>query len=323
MTQLNYVEYGSGLRAPEMISRPTFPALYNRPKLIGQRSVSSKHERVSQAVMDLGDWDGHLRTNESGVVLMPWHNLEGVENRSIGAAKDEERQEKEENSRGFDLAFSAGVLNSAWVSDYLRSARRHSIHIFPEDFKDIPIPRTAVDGQKPVAEKATKLHKLGLYFSTLRRQGWKVNTSANLTDAPAQLSDDSAKLLLSSAKIRWGLQVHDENVDVTGLTCGGRSLFRGRRQEVLSVPESVPEAGLEWLRRQISGFEKGTSFAMVEARGLRVPASPEAAVEALRALEAREADVREKVAEFGRLKAEVDVLVAALYESDSAEMISG
>ncbi len=316
VTQLNYIEYGFGLRAPSMISRPTFAALYDSPKLIAQRSVASRHERVCQVVMDLGDWDGHLRTNESGVVLMPWHNLAGVENRSIGPAKDDERQRKEEVSRGYDLAFLAGVLNSAWVSDYLRSARRHSIHIFPEDFKDVPVPCVEPNEQKGIAECATALHKLGLHFSSLRRQGWRVNSSTNVVIAPALLTDGVAALPLSSAKIRWGLDVHDKTADLTKLVPSGRSLYR-RRQAVLSVPETVPEAALGWLRRQFAGLEPGTSLEVAEARGLRVPASPEEAVKALRELEAQEAGVREKIGEFNRLKVEVDTLVAAIYEGSA------
>jgi branched-chain amino acid transport system permease protein len=54
---------------------------------------------------------------------------------------------------------------------------------------------------------------------------------------------------------------------------------------------------------------------MAEARGLRVPGSPVEAKRAFEALEAQEEEVREKIAEFQRLKAEVDELVAALYEA--------
>jgi hypothetical protein len=113
--------------------------------------------------------------------------------------------------------------------------------------------------------------------------------------------------------------VHDDNADVTALTWRGHGLYRGR-QEVLGLPETAPEEGLEWLRRQLAGLTAGTTLAMAEARGLRVPGSP---VEAKRALEmqgAQEAEVREKIAEFQRLRKEVDELVAALYESDGRSL---
>ncbi len=322
LSMCHYLEYGPNLRAPQEVSRQTFGGLYNTPKLL--------RGETSAAWLDYGDLaDGWVYANHSVIVITPWHNLVGIENRSITQALkalSQSRQALEKQSKSFPLEFLLAIVNSPVAIEVLKSltgsARKSRFH--PQDFKALPIPRqTGPETVNYIVAKSGKLREIGLGFLSLRRQGWKIKTKTHTVESTAQLLDNLSTLSISSAKIRWGLQVHDENADVTGLTCGGRSLFRGRRQEVLSVPESVPEAGLEWLRRQFSGLEKGTSFAMAEARGLRVPASPEAAVEALRALEAREAEVREKVAEFGRLKAEVDVLVAALYESDSAEMASG
>jgi hypothetical protein len=84
---------------------------------------------------------------------------------------------------------------------------------------------------------------------------------------------------------------------------------------VLSLPDSAPPEALEWLRRQLSGLASGTTLVMAEARGVRVPESPAEAKRALGLLEAQEAEVGEKIAEFQKLKREVDELVVALYEA--------
>ncbi len=313
VTSISYLEYGEGLRAPEMIRRQTFPELYDRPKLIAQRSVSSGNNDVSQVVMDLGDWDGYLRTNESGVVVMPWHSLKGVGNRSIGGADEPNRKKGERLSEGFALSYLVGVLNSKTVSDYLRATRRHKIHIFPDDFKAIPIPVADTSTQQPIADKAKELHELGKSFSSLRKSGWQLNTEKKEVKAVGKLPNGISKLALSSAKVRWSLNVLDADADVTELNARGTSLYRGRA-EVLRLPSGTSERATEWLKRQLATLEPGTTFRIAEARGMEIPASPADAEKALAELEKQEAEVKEKIEDFHKLRAEVDELVAELYE---------
>ena len=313
VTSIQYLEYGEGSRVPEMIRRQTFVELYDRPKLIAQRSVSSGNADVSQVVMDLGDWEGYLRTNESGVVIMPWHHLEGVGNLSVGRAKNPVRQKAEELSARFDLSYLAGILNSQTVSDHLKATRRHKIHIFPDDFKKVPIPVVDSSKQKPIADKAKELHELGKGFSLLRKLGWQLDTDKRKARAAGQIPSGVSKLGLASAKVRWNISVKDWDADVTELRAKGTGLFRGKA-EVLDLPSASPRA-VEWLRRQLGTLEPGTSFGMAEARGVEVPASPRHAEEALAELEEQEARVKADIEEFHRLRAEVDALVAELYES--------
>jgi type I restriction enzyme M protein len=309
-TQTRYLEYGSKKRAPGLVSRPTFSELYNRPKIM--------RGRTSSAILDAGCLvDGWVYANHSVMIAVPWFRLEGVENRSIsGELQGKERADLEYTSRRFLLHYLLGIINSSKGNELL-AASRTSVRlgeIEPKALKALPIRNVSKREQLPIARRVRKLLSLGQDFLERRRDGWKIERCT--AKAAAIVPDGVPTLPLASAKVRWGLRVHDVSADVTALKRRGHTLYRGR-QEVLSLPEMMPEEGLEWLRRQLAGLTVGTTFAMAEARGLRVPESPVEAKRALEALEAQEAEVREKLAEFQRLKAEVDELVAVLYESDN------
>ncbi len=150
-------------------------------------------------------------------------------------------------------------------------------------------------------------------FSSLRSSGWTIKIDNPSVIAPAILPSGVDKLALSSAKVRWPINIRDRDADVTELRVKGTGLFRGRA-EVLELPSGSPRA-VEWLRRQLATLEPGTSFSMAEARGLEIPASPSHAEKALSELEKQEAGVRADIEEFHKLRAEVDDLVAELYAS--------
>jgi type I restriction-modification system DNA methylase subunit len=321
LLRVRYLEYGPGLRAPDRVRRPRFPKLFETPKLGTPMVISSRDPQQTQVFLDEGKHhNGWLYTNHSIHLMVPWYELREVSNKSISRTLGKQDREALENkSKEFSLLYLQGVLNSKWMSEFIRAKRRDHTNLYPDDFKDIPIPNAEATLQRPIADKVGELHQLGLEFFTLRHKGWKVDNRGGIVEAAANVPDGVPTLPLASAKVRWGLRVHDDNADVTALTWRGHGLYRGR-QEVLGLPETAPEEGLEWLRRQLAGLTAGTTLAMAEARGLRVPGSP---VEAKRALEmqgAQESEVREKIAEFQRLRKEVDELVAALYESDGRSL---
>ena len=43
-------------------------------------------------------------------------------------------------------------MNSAAARDFLRAHRRSNIHLYPDDWKKLPIPDVALDVQQPVAD---------------------------------------------------------------------------------------------------------------------------------------------------------------------------
>lgn len=320
VTETRYLEYGSDRRVPAYVSRPTFSTLYNRPKIM--------RGRTSSAILDNGCFaDGWLYANHSVIIAARWCELAGIENRSIaGELQGKDRAKLEHFSEKFLLHYLLGVINSDKGNEML-TANRSSVRageIEPKALKSLPVRLLRKRDQVKVALAVRSLLAIGKALFELRKQGWFINTETQKVEATATLPDGVPSLPLATAKVRWSLRVHDEGVDLTSLSRRGSALWRGRK-EVISVPESAGETGaggLEWLRQQFAGLSAGTTWGMAEVRGARVPQSPGEAVRALAALAQREAEVREKVAEFGRLKAEVDVLVAALYEGGSVEAVN-
>ena len=63
-----------------------------------------------------------------------------------------EREELEKTSRRFSEKFLHGVMNSASSHNFLRANRRSNIHLYPDDWKKLPIPDASPEQQAPVVE---------------------------------------------------------------------------------------------------------------------------------------------------------------------------
>jgi len=138
-----WLEWGTD-RAPALFSRPTFPELYEvGEKILVQRSPGPD----PKACYD----DQHLHFTESSVGFIPWHSLAGVRNKSIKKTARyrgempsrpdlPRREDLEKTSRRFAVKYLLAVMNSAAARDFLRANRRSNIHLYPDDWKQLPIP---------------------------------------------------------------------------------------------------------------------------------------------------------------------------------------
>ena len=153
----------STARAPNLFRRPTFPELYDvREKLISVDMAAGVDQlRVAYD-------DGQLYHNHSAGSFVPWHSLSGIRNRSIKLQtryRDEtprrpdlpEREQLERTSRRFDVKFLLGVMNSTTARDFLRSNRRSNIHLYPDDWKKLPIPDVPPSQQTPIVELVNQI----------------------------------------------------------------------------------------------------------------------------------------------------------------------
>ena len=104
-----------------------------------------------------------LYHNHSAWSFILWHSLFGVRNRSIKKQtryRDEKprrpdlprREELEETSRRFVIKFLLGVMNSTVARNFLRANRRSNIHLYPDDWKKLPIPDVTPEQQVPIIE---------------------------------------------------------------------------------------------------------------------------------------------------------------------------
>lgn len=150
-----WLEWGTE-RAPSLFRRPTFPEMYDvDEKILVPRSPGPD----PKACYD----DFRLHFTESSVGFLPWHSLSGVRNRSIKKQtryRNErprrpdlpQREELEETSRRFSVKFLLGVMNSTAARDFLRANRRSNIHLYPDDWKKLPIPDVTLEQQVPIIE---------------------------------------------------------------------------------------------------------------------------------------------------------------------------
>ena len=105
--------------------------------------------------------DGQLFHNHSAWSFVPWHSLHGVRNNSLKKAARyrgekpqrpdlPKREELETTSRRFAVKYLLGVMNSGSARDFLRANRRSNIHLYPDDWKNLPIPDVSAAKQQPI-----------------------------------------------------------------------------------------------------------------------------------------------------------------------------
>ena len=140
-------------RAPTKFYRPTFPEMY----IVDEKILTQRLPGPNlKACYD----DQQLVFTPSSVGFIFWHNLSGVRNRSIQKQtryRDEKpkpdfpkREELEKISRRFTMKFLLGVMNSATARDFLRANRRSNISLYPDDWKQLPIPNVPPEQQSPI-----------------------------------------------------------------------------------------------------------------------------------------------------------------------------
>ena len=171
-----WLEWGSA-RAPSKFYAPTFPEMYEiDEKIIAQRSPGPD----PKACYD----NHHLVFTPSSVGFILWHDLSGTKNKSIqkqARYRDErfhpdlpQREKLEKTSRRFALKFLLGVINSTVACSFLRANRRSNIHIYPDDWKQLPIPDVLSEQQAPIVEFVDKIlaaKRKGLERKVARLEG--------------------------------------------------------------------------------------------------------------------------------------------------------
>ena len=148
-----WLEWGTE-RAPSRFCRPTFPELYPViEKLIAQRSPGPDP-------CVCYDTKGLVFT-PACVGFVPWHMLANVRNNSIKKVaryrgelpvRDDlpAREKLEAKSRCFNVKYLLAVMNSSVARHFLCANRRSNIHLYPDDWKKLPIPDVPAERQAPI-----------------------------------------------------------------------------------------------------------------------------------------------------------------------------
>ena len=136
----NWIEWGTE-RAPAHFRRKNFEEFFSvREKIIAPRSPGSE----VKASFD----EQEIHFTESTIGFVSWFSLKYVRNRSIkkSARYQNEspgafmkREELEQISRQFSVKYLLAVMNSTVAREFLRANRRSNIHLYPDDWKQLPI----------------------------------------------------------------------------------------------------------------------------------------------------------------------------------------
>jgi hypothetical protein len=159
-TMNKWLEWGTE-RAPKLFSRPTFPEIYSvEEKLLVQRSPGPDPKCCYDARC--------FHFTESSVGFILWHSLAGVLNNSIKKSARypgetpprpdlPDRKELEKISERFAVKYLLAVMNSTVARDFLRANRRSNIHLYPDDWKKLPIPIATPEEQTPIIELVNRI----------------------------------------------------------------------------------------------------------------------------------------------------------------------
>ncbi|MDD4441804.1 MAG: hypothetical protein PHX41_07920, partial [Kiritimatiellae bacterium] len=151
--QTRWLEWGTK-RSPSLLTRPTFEELYEVPEKLMAADVSGAENR---AAFD----SNQVFHSHTLISFVPWHALAGVRNNSLKKAAryaDEkpprpdlpQRERLEALSRRFAVKYLLAVMNSSAARDFLRANRRSNIHLYPDDWKRLPIPDVPPERQQPL-----------------------------------------------------------------------------------------------------------------------------------------------------------------------------
>ncbi|MFM6302720.1 Eco57I restriction-modification methylase domain-containing protein, partial [Planktothrix sp.] len=152
-----WLEWGTS-RSPDLLSRPTFPELYEQDEKI----LLVKIGNIKTA------FDNQkLYGNEGIFVCILWHQLQNVRNTSIkkyARYKDEKphpdlpnRELLENNSQKFNLKYILAITNSSLARYFLSVNRRNNIQLYPEDWKQLPVCKATKEEQEQLIKLVDKI----------------------------------------------------------------------------------------------------------------------------------------------------------------------
>ena len=147
---IRYLEYGTE-RSPAKLSRPTFPELYSSPKIVFN---------ILGHIVGTYDDKGLMHNNSLNACVL-WYKLIGIDNKSITMSVNRysnyPRRELEELSRGVDILYLLGIMNSKCMDYILALLRGDDYHIYPEHVRNIPIPSAKKEEQSIIIDKVNNI----------------------------------------------------------------------------------------------------------------------------------------------------------------------
>ncbi len=164
ISRIRWLEWDTN-RVPDKIRRPTFPDLYENPKIIVGKS--------SGAVYD----ENKLFSDQSGVIIIPYFELASALQKAIdinenkiesefsygNLLSDEVKQKIEERiGKELNLRYLLALINSNPLRNYFvrQIATGDTRSITPDDWRRFPVKLISPEGQKVFADLVDEITKL-------------------------------------------------------------------------------------------------------------------------------------------------------------------
>lgn len=136
-------------RCPNKLVRPTYPELYEHPKIL-----LSRQKKVA-AYSD----QKHICDNTIIISVLA-DNLRNVDNKNIRKYYQNlkiNRRIIEENSKNFNLKYILTIINSKLIEYHIKYYSKGKIDFYPDDWKNIPIKKLSSSEQKPYIDLANRI----------------------------------------------------------------------------------------------------------------------------------------------------------------------
>jgi type I restriction-modification system DNA methylase subunit len=143
-----YIQY-----EPEKMYSGMFDELFEKPKLVGARIVGDL------AKLRFGYDDQGMVCSHTAVILMPWHQLQGVKHVTIQRTIS---QEAIECSKRFDYLYLQAVMNSLVIKFYFNELMWDKLNFYPNQMKVMPIPEVSSQKQQEIGSLARELQRAEL-----------------------------------------------------------------------------------------------------------------------------------------------------------------
>ncbi|HRI63332.1 MAG TPA: Eco57I restriction-modification methylase domain-containing protein, partial [Polyangium sp.] len=163
---VRWIEFGEAARCPSRVDRPTFPELFERPKVM--------FGEFTGIAVDSGGEDGFIIVSHAVNVAVRWCLLADIENRSIAKAK-RALGNRLDASRSSNLSewYLCALTQSEPIQCFLQANKRSmKEHVYPEDIKSIPIKLLPPKQQRPFIDLAKRRHRLWDEITALESRGF-------------------------------------------------------------------------------------------------------------------------------------------------------
>lgn len=311
--QVQWLEYGPHTRCPSRVSRPTFPELYDRPKIM--------FGAFTGVAVDPGEEDMFFVVPHTVRLAIRWAALLSVTNRSIDPVRKsliaEERYRpglSQDISDWYLCALALSEPIQKWLYTNKRSMKED---VYPDDIKAIPVKCITPEAQAPFVTLAQERHRLWNEIGVLKAIGYRVGTTIDVPIAllAERFRSENPKvrhttLLKLAGHGVFSIVPDFLNRSFTGARAKSNNIIVARQAAIQVTTRSSPERVARLLARYLGALpgiftdHQDTSFLPADEAGLL-------AFDDFLTSEAK--SVGERVARIDAIGREIDELAWALY----------